>query len=131
MITMDKNSVKNYIEWCSQRTKRLDFGPRYDDNILFGFLVNLLDVLVHTLDTPLQTQTLTKACGGGGGGRGGGGRGGGGSGGGRGGGDGGVCVCVCRCVSRAWTHKTSSKKWIKQPKVIFDADHPTKNHLQR
>ena len=36
---------------------------------------------MHILDTPLQTQTLTQACGGGGGG----GRGGGGSGGGRGG----------------------------------------------
>ena len=44
-------------------------------------------MLVHTLDTALQTQTHTQACGGGGGGEGGGGRGGGGSGGGSGGGD--------------------------------------------
>ena len=57
-----------------------------DDFVFFNPFLGFL--LVHTLDTPLQTQTHTQACGGGGGG-GGGGRGGGGSGGGRGGGDGG------------------------------------------
>ena len=28
--TVDK-SINNYIEWSSQRTTSLDFGPRYDD----------------------------------------------------------------------------------------------------
>ena len=31
MTTRVEKSVKNYIEWSSQRTKRLDFGSRYDD----------------------------------------------------------------------------------------------------
>ena len=31
VITMVEKSVKSYIEWCSQRTRKLDFGPRYHD----------------------------------------------------------------------------------------------------
>ena len=63
----------------------IDFGDFY----IFGCLIDFLDLLVHTLDKPLQTQTQTQACGDGGGGGGGGGRDRGDGGGGRGGGDGG------------------------------------------
>ena len=31
VIVMVKKSVKNYIEWCSQSTKRLIVGQRYED----------------------------------------------------------------------------------------------------
>ena len=44
--TVEK-SAKNYSEWSSQRTKRLDFGARYDDIMTsveddFGFFNQFL-----------------------------------------------------------------------------------------
>ena len=61
---MVEKSVENYIEWFSQRTKKLDFGSHYD-----GIMISVEDdirlfyaflgfLLVHTLDTPLQTSPL-------------------------------------------------------------------------
>jgi len=35
VITMVEKSVKDYVEWCSQRTKRFSVGPQgYYDNII-------------------------------------------------------------------------------------------------
>ena len=47
---MVEKSVKNYIEWYSQNTKRLNFGQRYEDIIviadsdimMFGHMFNRL-----------------------------------------------------------------------------------------
>ena len=43
---MVEKSVKNYIEWYSQSTKRLDFGQRYDDIV---YVVHILHIvyIVH------------------------------------------------------------------------------------
>ena len=69
MTTTVEKSVTNYIERFSPRTKGLDFDFRYDDIMIsveddFTFVDSFLAfLLVHTLDTPLQTQTHTQACG--------------------------------------------------------------------
>ena len=34
---MVEKSVKNYIEWCFQNTKRLDFGQRYEDIMILSY----------------------------------------------------------------------------------------------
>ena len=34
---MVKKSVKNYIEWCSQSTTRLNLGHCYDDDIVISY----------------------------------------------------------------------------------------------
>ena len=39
---MVEKGVKNYIEWCSQRTKRLDFGQRYDDIVYIVYIVHIV-----------------------------------------------------------------------------------------
>ena len=49
VITIAEKSIENYIEWCSQNTKRMNVGSRYQHRIF--------------QDTSLQTQTQTQACG--------------------------------------------------------------------
>ena len=87
VTTTVEKSVKTCVEWYFQSAQRLNLSRLYE-GIMLVHCIHCIHWF-HTLDTPLQTQTHTQACGGGGGGGGGGGRGGGGSGGGRGGGDGG------------------------------------------
>ena len=42
---MVEKSVKHYIEWCSQRTKRLDFGQCYDDIVYIVFIVYIVCIV--------------------------------------------------------------------------------------
>ena len=37
---MVEKGIKNYIEWCSHRTKRLDVGQRYDDTVYIAYIVH-------------------------------------------------------------------------------------------
>ena len=43
---MVEKSVKNYIEWSSQSTKRLNFGQRYDDIVYVVHIVHIV-YIVH------------------------------------------------------------------------------------
>ena len=51
VIPMVKKSVKNYIEWCSQSTKRLIFGHRYEDTIVLSYydIMIVWSYMLHTL----------------------------------------------------------------------------------
>ena len=90
VTTTVEESVKNYVEWYFQSAQRLNFLVDFkqefyvigvEDDLFvfvsveddFGFFMQFGGWFLwfHTLDTPLQTQTHTQACGGGGGGGGG------------------------------------------------------------
>ena len=51
MRPMVEKSVKNYIEWCSQNTKRLNFGQRYEDIIVKSYydIMIVWSYMLHTL----------------------------------------------------------------------------------
>ena len=42
---MVEKSVKNYIEWCPQRAKRLDFGQRYDDIVYIVYIIHIVYIV--------------------------------------------------------------------------------------
>ena len=48
---MVEESVKNYIEWCSQNTKRLNFGQRHEDIIVISYydIMIVWSYMLHTL----------------------------------------------------------------------------------
>ena len=48
---MVKKSVQNNIEWCSQSTKRLNFGQRYEDIIVIAYYIIMIgwSYMQHTL----------------------------------------------------------------------------------
>ena len=49
---MVKKGVKNYIEWCSQRTTRLEFCRRYDDIVHIVYIAYIVYIyIVYILDS--------------------------------------------------------------------------------
>ena len=45
VIAMVEKSLKNYIEWCPQRTKRSDFGQRYDGTVYIVYIVHIVYIV--------------------------------------------------------------------------------------
>ena len=39
---MVEKSVKNHVGWCSQRTKRLDFGQQFDDIVYIVYIAHIV-----------------------------------------------------------------------------------------
>ena len=58
---MVEKSVKNYIEWSSQRTKRLDFGPCYDPYAAAVTTATAATTATTTAATATATTTATTA----------------------------------------------------------------------
>ena len=44
---MVEKSVNNYIEWCSQNTKRLNFGQHYEDIIVISYYVLMIFLIIY------------------------------------------------------------------------------------
>ena len=51
VITMVEKSVNNYSEWCSQNTKRFDFGLLYVD-------IMIHDIMIYTVYTVYTVCTV-------------------------------------------------------------------------
>ena len=60
---MVEKSVNNYIEWCPQRTERLDLGPRYDDvvYIVYIYIVYIVYV-VYNVDNVYNVYNVYNLC---------------------------------------------------------------------